>query len=92
MTYKELTRVKISDECTYNLVHGTLLILRTHPGSSAILGFDQNITLDISESEKDMKDEDVNLLYTWGWQRFYYADIDKTYWVFQMEMVDTDLN
>ena len=67
MTYKELTKVKISDSCTYSLIHGIL---------------------NISESNKDRDDEDVNLLYNWGWQRYYYASIDETYWTFQMKMID----
>ena len=88
MTYKELTKVKISDSCTYALIHGILLITKTHPGTSTLLGYDQNVTLNISESNQDMKKEDVNLLYSWGWQRYYYAEIDETYWKFQMDMVE----
>ena len=83
MTYKELTKVKISDSCTY-----ALIITKTHPGTSTILGYDQNVTLNISESNKNMNDEDVNLLYNWGWRRYYYAEIDETSWKFQMDMVE----
>ena len=88
MTYKELTKVKISDSCTYALIHGILLITKNHPGTSTLLGYDQNVTLNISESNRDMEDEDIKLLQNWGWQRSYYAEIDETYWTFQMEMVE----
>ena len=67
MTYKELTKVKISDSCTYALIHGIL---------------------NISESNKDMDDEDVKLLQSWGWQRLYYSEINETSWKFQMNMVE----
>ena len=63
------------------------MYLCTNTWDSTLLGYDQNVTLNISESNKDMNDEDVNLLYSWGWQRYYYAAIDETYWTFQMKMV-----
>ena len=88
MTYKELTKVKISDSSTYALIHGILLITKNHPGTSTLLGYDQNVTLNISESNRDMGEEDVKLLQSWGWQRSYYAEIDETYWTFQMKMVE----
>jgi hypothetical protein len=80
---KELTKVKISDTFTHNLVNGILVIIKTHSNSSVTLGSHQNVVIDISDSSAEMTREDIKVLEDWGWRRYYYHNIEKLYWTYE---------
>lgn len=83
MNLKNLTTVKLSDPNTYNLVHGILLINKVHKQTNLFLDPCNTIFIEISESVYDMSKDDVELLQSWNWNRFYYMNSDQTFWVFK---------